>query len=127
MCISCSLSHCMCCVCIHIILFFISTLYFNAISGSVLEGPDPSVLKPIVEQAVPTLIEALSDSSVVVRDTTAWTLGRICELIPEAACNETYLKVLVEALVNRYVYIIFFFKVFLLLCLFLFLLFTSQW
>lgn len=59
------------------------------------------MLKPIVEQAIPTLIEALNDTSVVVRDTTAWTLGRICELIPDAACNETYLKILVEALVNR--------------------------
>ncbi|KAL7648073.1 UNVERIFIED_CONTAM: hypothetical protein RMT77_001690 [Armadillidium vulgare] len=68
--------------------------------GAILEGPDPTMLKPIVEQAIPTLIEALNDTSVVVRDTTAWTLGRICELIPDAACNETYLKILVEALVN---------------------------
>ncbi|RXG51991.1 Importin subunit beta-1, partial [Armadillidium vulgare] len=66
--------------------------------GAILEGPDPTMLKPIVEQAIPTLIEALNDTSVVVRDTTAWTLGRICELIPDAACNETYLKILVEAL-----------------------------
>ncbi|XP_076054575.1 importin subunit beta Fs(2)Ket isoform X2 [Oratosquilla oratoria] len=68
--------------------------------GSILEGPDPMILKPLVEQAMPTLIEALSDSSVVVRDTAAWTLGRVCELIPDAACNETYLKLLLEALVN---------------------------
>lgn len=65
-----------------------------------MEGPDPTNLKPMVEQAMPTLIEALSDSSVVVRDTTAWTLGRVCELIPDAACNDTYLKLLLEALVH---------------------------
>jgi len=68
--------------------------------GSILEGPDPNNLKTMVEQAMPTLIEALGDGSVVVRDTAAWTLGRVCELIPDAACNDTYLKLLLEALVH---------------------------
>lgn len=67
--------------------------------GSILEGPDPTNLKQMVGQAIPTLIKALSDSSVVVRDTTAWTLGRICEIIPDAAVNDGYLKSLLEALV----------------------------
>lgn len=40
------------------------------------------------------------DTSVAVRDTAAWTFGRICELIPEAAINETFLKPLLEALIN---------------------------
>jgi len=35
-----------------------------------------------------------------VRDTAAWTFGRVCEIIPEAAINETYLKPLLESLVN---------------------------
>lgn len=69
------------------------------VAGSILEGPDPTKLRTVVEQAMPTLINALKDSSVVVRDTTAWTLGRVCELSPEAAVNETYLNVLLEALV----------------------------
>lgn len=68
--------------------------------GSVLGGLDPSTLKPLVEQAMPTLIESMYDTSVVVRDTTAWTFGRVCEIIPEAAINETYLKPLLESLVN---------------------------
>ena len=68
-------------------------------SGSILEGPDPSKLRPIVEQAMPTLINSLKDESVVVRDTAAWTLGRVCELSPEAAVNDTYLNALLEALV----------------------------
>ena len=38
--------------------------------GSILEGPDPSNLKPLVEQAMPMLIELLKDPSVAVRDTT---------------------------------------------------------
>ena len=73
-------------------------MYF--VLGSILEGPDPTKLQPMVEQAMPTLINALQDSSVVVRDTTAWTLGRVCELSPEAAVNVNHLNQLLEALVN---------------------------
>lgn len=68
--------------------------------GSILGGLDPNTLKPLVEQAMPTLIESMYDTSVVVRDTAAWTFGRVCEIIPEAAINETYLKPLLESLVN---------------------------
>ncbi|XP_076643580.1 importin subunit beta Fs(2)Ket isoform X1 [Halictus rubicundus] len=68
--------------------------------GSVLGGLDPGTVKPLVEQAMSTLIELMYDDSVAVRDTAAWTFGRICEIIPEAAINETYLKPLLEALVN---------------------------
>ncbi|XP_026288912.1 importin subunit beta-1 isoform X2 [Frankliniella occidentalis] len=68
--------------------------------GSILGGLDPSNLKPLVEQAMPTLIKLMYDGSVVVRDTAAWTFGRVCEIIPDAAINETYLKPLLEAFVN---------------------------
>lgn len=68
--------------------------------GSILEGPDPASLKSIVEQALPMLISLMSDDSVIVRDTVAWTIGRVCELIPEAVVNENYLKPLLEALVK---------------------------
>ncbi|XP_070570539.1 importin subunit beta-1-like isoform X1 [Ptychodera flava] len=66
--------------------------------GSILEGPEPNILKPLVVQAMPILVELLTDESVVVRDTTAWTIGRICELLPDAAINDTYLQPLLEAL-----------------------------
>ena len=56
--------------------------------GAVLEGPDPVNLRPIVEQAMPMLIELMHDPSVVVKDTAAWTIGRVCELHAEAAINE---------------------------------------
>lgn len=68
--------------------------------GSVLEGPDPTKLKPLVEQALPMLIETLKDSSVIVRDTGAWTIGRICEILPDAVINEQYLNGLLTALVE---------------------------
>lgn len=51
-------------------------------------------------QAIPTLIELMKDPSVVVRDTTAWTVGRICELLPEAAINEMYLPPLLQCLIE---------------------------
>ncbi|XP_013386092.1 importin subunit beta-1 [Lingula anatina] len=68
--------------------------------GSILEGPDPQNLKPIVEQAMPMLINLLKDPSVVVRDTAAWTVGRVCELLPDAVVNEVVLKPLLQALVE---------------------------
>ncbi|XP_043288771.1 importin subunit beta-1 isoform X2 [Venturia canescens] len=68
--------------------------------GSILGGLDQTTLKPLVEQAMQTLIELMYDNSVVVRDTAAWTFGRICEIIPEAAINPPYLKPLLESLVN---------------------------
>lgn len=51
-------------------------------------------------QAMPTLIELMKDPSVVVRDTTAWTVGRICDLLPEAAINELYLNPLLQCLIE---------------------------
>ena len=67
--------------------------------GSILEGPDPDQLKPLVEQAMPMLIELMQDNSVAVKDTAAWTIGRVCELIPEAAINPNTLTPLLESLV----------------------------
>ncbi|XP_029491535.1 importin subunit beta-1-like isoform X1 [Oncorhynchus nerka] len=68
--------------------------------GSILEGPELNQLKPLVIQAMPMLIELMKDPSVVVRDTTAWTVGRICELLPEAAINEVYLAPLLQCLIE---------------------------
>ena len=65
-----------------------------------LEGPNPDNLKPTVEQAMPMLIELLKDPSVVVRDTAAWTVGRVCEILPEAVISEQYLNPLLHALVE---------------------------
>ncbi len=45
-------------------------------------------------------IHLLKDSSVIVRDTAAWTIGRICESVPEAVVNESTLQPLLEGLVG---------------------------
>lgn len=93
--------------------------------GSILEGPELNQLKPLiiqvcrwapppsppsrrsllanssgVLQGMPTLIKLMKDPSVVVRDTTAWTVGRICELLPEAAISELYLTPLLQCLIE---------------------------
>ncbi len=68
--------------------------------GSVLEGPDPSVLTPLAEQALPTLISMMTDANTHVKDTTAWTLGRICELLINVIKPDMQLHPLISALVN---------------------------
>lgn len=67
--------------------------------GSILGGLEAKTLQPLIEQAMPTLIELMYDNSVIVRDTAAWTFGRICEVIPEAAINEKYLHPLLQSLI----------------------------
>lgn len=52
------------------------SLYFLNCAGSIVEGPTSDVLCPILEQGMETFIQLLKDDSVVVRDTTAWAIGR---------------------------------------------------
>ncbi|EYU19659.1 hypothetical protein ABFS82_06G099600 [Erythranthe guttata] len=50
--------------------------------GSILEGPSPDKLTPIVNVALNFMLSALTkDPSSHVKDTTAWTLGRIFEFL----------------------------------------------
>lgn len=66
--------------------------------GSILEGPDLEALQNLVVEAVPVLIRLLTDESVVVRDTVAWTIGRICELLPQAIFHNDQFKDLLNSL-----------------------------
>jgi importin subunit beta-1 len=69
--------------------------------SSILGGLESNTLKPLVEQAMPTLVELMYDQNVIVRDTTAWTFGRICEVIPTAVINPTFLEPLLKALIDN--------------------------
>ncbi|KAI8826727.1 karyopherin Kap95 [Fimicolochytrium jonesii] len=69
--------------------------------GSVLEGPSPEGLTSVVAQALRVLIPLMKDEKDQVKDSTAWTLGRICELHPEAIGPEfiqPVISVLLEGL-----------------------------
>jgi importin subunit beta-1 len=49
-------------------------------TGAILEGPK-SYLSQLITQAIPVLLQHLkSDPVVYVKDTTAWTIGRVCQL-----------------------------------------------
>jgi len=79
--------------------------------GSILEGPDPDKLAPVASQALPFLLNAMKDANAHVKDTTAWTIGRIFEFVGQVSPGTTavvsagnlneILKVLVEALVDK--------------------------
>lgn len=47
--------------------------------GSIMNGPSPQKMTAIVASALPVLITCLTDSNSMVKDTTAWTIGRVCE------------------------------------------------
>ncbi|PNY06922.1 importin subunit beta-1-like protein, partial [Trifolium pratense] len=50
--------------------------------GSILEGPSPEKLVPLINHALPFMLSALEkDPNNHVRDTTAWTLGRMFEFL----------------------------------------------
>ena len=49
---------------------------------------------------MPLIIKLMEDPSTVVRDSAAWTVGRVCELLPEEAINPTYLSELVTKMLT---------------------------
>eukprot|EP00899_Mesostigma_viride_P011808 jgi/Mesvir1/20628/Mv14854-RA.1 len=73
--------------------------------GSILEGPSSDKLMPLVHSALPFLLNAMKDANSHVKDTTAWTIGRILEFLhgPQfqlitAANFQLILQVLLEGL-----------------------------
>ena len=68
--------------------------------GSILDGPSSDVLKPLVSGALPVIIEMMQDPVALVKDTSAWTLGRICDLHSSCIDLGTVLRDLIVALVT---------------------------
>jgi len=54
--------------------------------GSILEGP--ANIDQLIQQALPVLVQHMKDQHQRVKDTTAWTLGKICQLHPLAFRGE---------------------------------------
>ncbi|KAI9332514.1 armadillo-type protein [Obelidium mucronatum] len=67
--------------------------------GSILDGPKTTTLSPIVEQALPFLINMMKDTKIQVKDTTAWTLGRISEMLTPETIKPDQLLALVSVVV----------------------------
>lgn len=53
--------------------------------GSILEGPSPAQLRATVAAAMPFLLAALADPHPQVKNTTAWTIGRVLEFVHAGA------------------------------------------
>ena len=56
--------------------------------GSIMNGPSQAKMVPIVKAALPVLVDCLRDHHPMVRDTAAWTIGRICEFQAAAIAPE---------------------------------------
>jgi len=50
--------------------------------GSIMEGPTSEKMMPLVQRSYVHLVRSLNDRSVAVRDTIAWSLGRIAQFHP---------------------------------------------
>jgi importin subunit beta-1 len=68
--------------------------------ASILDGTSADAIGGVVNQSIPVLLNALSDSHVMVRDTSAYAIGRICDLHIRSIPVET-LPLLVDGLMSK--------------------------
>ena len=66
----------------------------------ILDGPDPSMLNSLVNSALPILIHMMTDANLQVKDTVAWTLGKVCDVLVQTIQPDVHLPHLVLAFVN---------------------------
>ena len=50
---------------------------------------------------MPFLIELMKDPNMMVRDSVAWTLSRICDQVPEIALNSANIENFLNALIEN--------------------------
>lgn len=67
--------------------------------GAILDGPSQQQLIPLVKQALPMLLTLLNDTNPLVKDTSAWTIGRVCGIVPETI-DHTVLPHLIQAFLH---------------------------
>jgi importin subunit beta-1 len=68
--------------------------------GSIVDGPQPHVISQLITQALPVLMGMMKDPVVHVKDTVAWTLGRVCEVQIGSVKIDVHLPNLVAALLD---------------------------
>lgn len=69
--------------------------------GSILDGPDPQVIAPLIHQALPLLLQMMSptETNEAVKDTAAWTVARICDLHAQSLDLSSHIQPVVTAVV----------------------------
>jgi importin subunit beta-1 len=67
--------------------------------GSILDGPDRAQLKTLVSQALIPILNLIRDENLQVKETVAWCIGRISDLIIEAIDVTEHLTPVLEAVV----------------------------
>lgn len=69
--------------------------------GSILDGPDPTVLAPLIHQALPVLLTMMGpgETNEAVKDTAAWTVARICDLHAQSLDLNSHVQSIVSAVV----------------------------
>mmetsp|Transcript_24980 Transcript_24980/g.40123 ORF Transcript_24980/g.40123 Transcript_24980/m.40123 type:complete len:860 (+) Transcript_24980:81-2660(+) len=95
-------------LCVDIVLGFISQHFANPdwkyreaavlAYGSILEGPTSAKMAPVVQSSFASLANSMEDKNVAVRDTVAWTLGRIAQFHPSIVPIKDLTPLLVRAL-----------------------------
>lgn len=68
--------------------------------GAIMDGPDPKILEPLIKQALGVLVGMMEDSSIQVRDSTAYALGRVCDFCSETLDPDVHLQPLISCLFN---------------------------
>lgn len=66
--------------------------------GAILDGPDLKLLENLVQQALPVLVGMMGDKNLMVKDSAAYTLGKICEICGSAIHADLHLPSLIQAL-----------------------------
>ncbi|CAK7906187.1 importin subunit beta-1 [[Candida] anglica] len=66
--------------------------------GSILDGPERDQLKELISQALPPILSLMTDEYLQVKETVAWCLGRIADLVVDAIDNQQYLPAVISAL-----------------------------
>ncbi|KAL0222094.1 hypothetical protein RCL1_001948 [Eukaryota sp. TZLM3-RCL] len=67
--------------------------------GSIMDGPTASKLEPLVNGAIPFLLNSLRDSVLVVKESAVWALGQICLFMGDSV-KDKWLPPLMNALLS---------------------------
>lgn len=68
--------------------------------GSILDGPDREQLKILIGQALGPILTLIKDENLQVKDTVAWCIGRIADLIIDAIDVDQHLPNVIAAIVE---------------------------